>query len=123
MAARLLHSLLAFQVAASLSLLLYAGCHRLSPAEKKVLGDWKTVSIGGETVTTFRADHTWTSVGGCLDVTLHGRWRVDGSEVVYWLDRPAIDDLPALQPIRQPIQRLIDDDREARRWLAQIPKK
>src|SRR6266436_5656617 len=60
----------------------------LSPTEKKAVGEWKTISIGGPVVTTTHADHTWTSVGVCLDPSppIRGTWRVEGSDIVYEFD-------------------------------------
>jgi hypothetical protein len=94
---------------------------RLSPAEKKIVGEWKAIAMGGEVVTTIRADHTFTSVGGCLEGTSHGRWRLDGSDVLYSYGPPATE--TEHEPARLPIRRLIDVDREAREWLAQYAKK
>ena len=95
----------------------------LSPIERKVVGEWKGNAMGGETVTTIRADHTWTSTGGCLEGTSHGRWAVDGADIVYSLDLPAIPDMPDPQPVRMPIQELIDYDRLMRSWAQNPPKK
>jgi hypothetical protein len=96
---------------------------RLSPAEKKVVGEWKAIAMGGEVVTTIRADHTFTSVGGCLEGTSHGRWRLDGSDVLYSYGPPATDGATEHESARLPIRRLIDVDREAREWLAHYAKK
>src|SRR5204863_9097487 len=85
---------------------------RLSPAEKKVVGEWKAIAMGGEVVTTIRADHTFTSVGGCLEGTSHGRWRLDGSDVLYSYGPPATGGTTEHEPARLPIRRLIDVDRE-----------
>src|SRR4051794_32907448 len=82
----------------------------LSPSEKKMVGVWKSYSIGGVMVTTYHPDHTWTSVGGCLDVTTDGRWRVDGTDIVYTLHLPRVDDWPSPAPVRLPIHDLIDVD-------------
>jgi hypothetical protein len=94
------------------------GCSRLSPAEKRLVGEWKSMSIGGEMVMTIRADHTWTSVGGCLpDVgPVHGRWRVDGNDFIYETDQHQFPDAPKLKPLRVPIQQLVNDDRVVRSW-------
>lgn len=97
---------------------------RLSPAEKKLVGEWKAIAMGGEVVTTFRADHTFTSVGGCLEGTSRGRWSIDGSDIIYhWGDQAAADAAAELHPFRMPIQQLISVDREAREWLAKYAKK
>jgi hypothetical protein len=97
----------------------------LSPAEKKVVGEWKTYSIGGEIVTTIRADHTWTSIGGCMvdAPPLNGRWKVGGSDIIYSVDLPVVDDAPPPEPVRVPIQQLIDDDRQVRSWADHPAKK
>jgi hypothetical protein len=118
MVMRALHLTSGVQVAAILVLLVCAGCNRLSPAEKKVVGEWQTYSIGGVIVNTIRADHTWTSVGGCLPDAgpTRGRWRVEGTDIVYEIDQHQYPDMPKLGPFRQPIQRLIDDDRQVRSW-------
>src|SRR6266446_4819438 len=75
----------------------------LSPAERKVVGEWKTWSIGGEIVNTLRADHTWTSIGGCLPDAgpSHGWWRVEGADIVYEIDQRPYPDMPKLGPFRQ----------------------
>jgi hypothetical protein len=96
---------------------------RLSPAEKKLVGEWKAIAMGGEVVTTIRADHTFTTVGGCLDGTSHGRWSLHGSDIVYSFGPPATDGATELEPARLPIRQLIDVDREARQWLAQYANK
>jgi hypothetical protein len=96
----------------------------LSPAEKKLVGEWKAIAMGGEVVTTLRADHTFTSAGGCLEGTSRGRWAIDGSDIIYYYgDQPARDAAAELHPFRMPIQRLIEVDREAREWLAKYAKK
>jgi hypothetical protein len=97
----------------------------LSPAERKVVGEWKTWSVGGEVVNTFRADHTWTSIGGCLPDAgpSHGWWRVVGADVVCEFDERPYPDAPKLGPFRQPIQQLIEDDRQVRSWALQPAKK
>ncbi len=89
------------------------GCHALSPDEKKVVGEWKTYSIGGEIVKTIRADHTWTSIGGCIEPAepTHGWWRIEGADIVYEIDQRRFSDMPKIGPFRQPIQQLINDDR------------
>src|SRR5204863_9179776 len=96
---------------------------RLSPAEKKLVGQWKALAMGGEVVTTIRADHTFTTVGGCLDGASHGRWSVQGSDIVYSFGLPATDGAARSEPVRLPIRKLVDVDREAREWLAQYAKK
>jgi hypothetical protein len=102
-----------------------ASCDRLSPAEKKIVGEWKTHSIGGEIVTAIHADHTWTSDGGCIDGVppIHGRWRVDGSDIVFYLDSGHTADSSTPAPVRQRIQQIIDDDRQVRSWANHPPKK
>jgi hypothetical protein len=96
----------------------------LSATEKKVVGEWKIYSIGGEIVTTIRPDHTWTSIGGCLEPAepINGRWRVDGSDIVYTIDQPYLE-FQKIEPWRQPIQQLIDDDRQVRSWALRPAKK
>src|SRR5438874_755200 len=91
----------------------------LSPAEKKAVGEWTSISIGGPVVMTVRPDHTWTSIGGCLepDIPINGRWVVDGSDLVYSIDLPVLDDEPPLQPQRVSIQELIDGNRATHEWL------
>jgi hypothetical protein len=89
----------------------------LSPSEKKVVGEWKSWSIGGLIVTTHRPDHTWTSAGGCLDGTSNGRWGVDGTDIVYTLHLPRVDDWPSPAPVRLPIHDLIDADQ----WVRSRP--
>jgi hypothetical protein len=91
----------------------------LSPAEKKLVGEWKAIAMGGELVTTVRADHTFTSVGGCLEGTFRGRWSIDGSDVVYAYGLPAADGATN----RMPMRRLVEVDREAREWLAKYANK
>ena len=97
----------------------------LSPSEKKAVGEWTSISIGGPVVMTLRPDHTWTSIGGCLepDIPINGRWVVDGSDIIYSVDLPVLDGEPPLQPQRVSIQELIDGDRKARDWLARSAKK
>ena len=97
----------------------------LSPAEKKAVGEWTSISIGGPVVMTVRPDHTWTSIGGCLepDIPINGRWVVDGSDIIYSVDLPVLDGEPRLQPQRVSIQELIDGDRAAREWLARNKRK
>ena len=90
----------------------------LSPSDKKMVGEWKSYSIGGVMVTTHRPDHTWTSVGGCLDVTTDGRWSVDGGDIVYTLHLPRVDDWPSPAPVRLPIHELI----EANQWVRSKPE-
>jgi hypothetical protein len=81
----------------------------LSPAEKKLVGEWKS----GTVVNTLRPDHTFTGVGGCLPDAgpTRGRWRVEGTDIVYEIDQQQYPDMPKLGPFRQPIQQLIEDDR------------
>ena len=86
----------------------------LSPSEKKMVGEWKSYSIGGVMVTTHRPDHTWTSIGGCLDGTSDGRWSVDGADIVYTLDLPRVDDAPSPAPVRLAIRDLIEADQWVR---------
>ena len=90
----------------------------LSSSEKKMIGEWKGYSIGGVMVTQHRPDHTWTSVGGCLDGTTEGRWRVDGTDIVYTLHLPRVDDWPSPAPVRLPIHDLIDADQ----WVRSRPE-
>jgi hypothetical protein len=90
----------------------------LSPPEKKMVGEWKGYSIGGVIVTTHRPDHTWTSVGGCLDVTTNGRWSVDGEDIVYSLHLPRVDDWPSPAPVRVPVHDLVDLDQ----WVRSQPE-
>ena len=90
----------------------------LSPTEKKMVGEWKSYSIGGVMVTAHRPDHTWTSVGGCLDVTTNGHWSVDGADIVYTLYLPRVDDWPSPAPVRLPIHDLIDADQ----WVRSRPE-
>src|SRR4051794_28956225 len=101
--------------AAAATLLLQVGCDRLSPEEKQVVGEWKTWSIhGGAIVKTIRADHTWTATGPHpSDEPVHGRWRVEGSEIVYQSD-PARAGQPSLPEVREPIQNVIEEDRATR---------
>jgi hypothetical protein len=96
----------------------------LPSADKRVVGEWTNISIGGPVVTTFRADHTWTSIGGCLEpqTPISGWWKVDGADVIYSVDLPAVDGEPPLQPNRVSIEQLIDGDRKARDWLARNTK-
>lgn len=95
----------------------------LSPSEKKLVGEWKGYSIGGVMVTRHRPDHTWTSVGGCLDVTTDGRWRVDGTDIVYTLSLPRVDDWPSPAPVRLPIRDLIEADQWVRsRGYEYVPR-
>ena len=91
----------------------------LSPTERKVVGEWRASMLGGVSVTTIHADHTWSSVGGsCFgdedDRPIVGRWRLDGSDVVFSFDSRQFGDWPAPDPQRLSIQRLIDEDRETR---------
>src|SRR5262249_30280580 len=97
----------------------------LSPTEKKAVGEWTYISIGGPVVMTIRPDHTWTSIGGCLkpDIPINGRWVVDGSDLIYSVDLPVLDGEPPLQPQRVPIHDLIDGDRKAHEWLARNKEK
>jgi hypothetical protein len=97
----------------------------LSPAERKVIGEWKSWSIGGEIVNTLRADHTWTSIGGCLPDAgpSQGWWRVEGADIVYEIHQRPYPDMPKFGPFRQPIQQLIDDDRQVRSWALHPAKK
>jgi len=92
----------------------------LSPAEKRVVGKWHAQMIGGINVTTIHADHTWASVGGsCLGddfVPVTGRWRLDGSEIVFSFDPHQFGDLPTPHSHRYAIQQLIDADRRTRVW-------
>src|SRR4051812_6745245 len=97
----------------------------LSPAEKQAVGEWTSISIGGPVVMTVRADHTWTSVGGCLepDIPINGHWVVDRSDLVYTPVLPFPDLAPPLDPQRVSIQELIDGNREAHEWLARNTEK
>lgn len=90
----------------------------LSPSEKKVVGEWKSWSIGGLIVTTHHPDHTWTSVGGCLDGISHGRWSVDGADIIHTLDLPRVDDWPSPAPVRVPIHDLVEADQ----WVRSRPE-
>lgn len=91
----------------------------LSPTEKKAVGEWTSISIGGPVVMNVRADHTWTSTGGCVqpDIPINGRWMVIGSNLVCSVDLPVLSGVPPLQ-WRVSIQGLIDGDRKAHEWLA-----
>ena len=86
----------------------------LSPTEKKLVGEWKS----GTVVNTLRPDHTFTGIGGCLPDAGpgRGRWRVEGTDIVYEIDQQQYPDMPKLGPFRQPIQQLIEDDRQTRSW-------
>jgi hypothetical protein len=86
----------------------------LSPPEKKLVGEWKS----GTVVNTLRPDHTFTSVGGCLPDAGPGRgwWRVEGTDIVYEIDQCQFPGMPKIPPARQPIQQLIEDDRQTRSW-------
>jgi hypothetical protein len=97
----------------------------LPAADKKVVGDWQTYSIGGVVVTSIHADHTWTGTGGCLQPppTVRGHWRVDGADVVLAADPDQFGDLTAPAPTRVKIQQLIDDDRQVRSWASRAPNK
>jgi|SRR5215212_5291747 len=99
----------------------------LSPAEKQVIGKWRAQMIGGINVTTIHADHTWSSVGGsCLGDDFEpivGRWRVDGSDIVFSLDAHQFGDLATPDPSRCSIQQLIDGDRQTCAWIEQSQKK
>ena len=95
----------------------------LSPAEKKLVGEWKSIAMGGEVVTTLRADHTFTSVGGCLEGTSRGRWSIHGSDLVFSFGLPAADGAAEPEPARMSIPQLVEVDREAREWLATYAKK
>jgi ribosomal protein S27AE len=61
------------------------GCEEVSPLEGKLIGTWGFNSISGEVDYTFRADHTW-AIGG--DPPLRGGWRVEGDELVSYLEPP-----------------------------------
>ena len=99
----------------------------LSTAERKVIGKWQAEMIGGTNVTTVRADHTWSSVGGsCLgddDRPIVGRWKVDGSDLVLSFESRQFGDYPAPDPKRLSIQRMIEGDRRARVSASQNPEK
>jgi hypothetical protein len=95
----------------------------LPPAEKKLVGEWKAIAMGGEVVTTLRVDHTFTSVGGCLEGISRGRWRIDGSDIVYSFGLAAAQGGTEVEPVRMSIQQLTEVDREAREWLATYAKK
>jgi hypothetical protein len=90
----------------------------LSPSEKKVVGEWQTSMIGGVSVTTIHADHTWTSAGGsCFGdggPYLAGRWRLDGGDLVFSYYPGQFGDLPAPSPSRRSVQQLMEWDRETR---------
>jgi hypothetical protein len=90
----------------------------LSPAERKVLGEWQSSMIGGVAVTTIHADHTWTSAGGsCFGdggPHLSGRWRLDGTDLVFSFTPGRFGRLAAPSPARLSVQQLIDDDRQTR---------
>ena len=90
----------------------------LAPTEKKVIGEWRAQMIGGVNVTTIHADHRWTSVGGsCFgdDVRpIVGRWRIDGSDVVFQADQYQFPADYHPDPQRLAIQELIDTDRKVR---------
>jgi shikimate kinase len=96
----------------------------LSPAEKKVVGEWRAQMIGGVNVTTIHADHTWSSVGGsCFgdedDRPIVGHWRIDGSDVVLQADQYQFSDDFHPDPRRVAIQKWIDSDREVRSQASQ----
>src|SRR3954453_9651645 len=99
----------------------------LSPAEKRIVGEWWSYSIGGVVVERVRADHAWESEGGCIDPSpiLRGRWRVDGSDLVVEPDRTQFGDSPADVPLsfRQPIKQIIDTDRQVRSFADKPAKK
>jgi hypothetical protein len=90
----------------------------LSPAERKVLGEWQASMLGGVSVTTIHADHTWRSDGGsCFGDDgphLIGRWRLDGSDLVFFFSPGQFGTFPVPSPRRFPVQKLIDDDRQTR---------
>src|ERR1051325_5847807 len=90
----------------------------LSPAEKKVVGEWQASMLGGVSVMTIHADHTWSSAGGsCFGdggPYLVGRWRLDGADVVFSFASGQFGDLPAPPPRRCSIQQLMDEDRQTR---------
>jgi hypothetical protein len=76
--------------------------------------------MGGEVVTIIRADHTYTTHGGCLEGAFDGRWRVDGSDIIYYsADRPSVEALGDSVVFRMPIQKLLGLDREERVFQAQ----
>jgi hypothetical protein len=49
-------------------------------------------TIEGVVETTFKADHTWVSVGGYGDRPLHGRWRVEGADLIRDIELPSSRD-------------------------------
>ena len=94
------------------------GCHRraswppslsfgLSPTEVELIGTWETQSIEGRIQTTFKADHTWLATGGTIsesDTPTHGRWRVEGNDLVRTIDWPENPDFAnSPGPRRQPV--------------------
>jgi len=98
-----------------------AVCFRLlSSSERKVVGKWQAQMIGGLNVTTIHADHTWVSEGGsCFGddaAPIVGRWRLDGSDIVFSFNSRQFGDLPAPDPNRLSIQQMIDEDQRTRAW-------
>ena len=63
-------------------------CCTLSPAEAVLVGTWEQLTIEGPIRTTLETDHTWASVGGMLEGSIHGRWRVEGDQLVLDFDWP-----------------------------------
>jgi hypothetical protein len=75
--------------------LILIGCRSLSPTEARLIGSWEVQSVEGILRTTLKADQTFVSVGGLSDTPFHGRWRVEGKDLVRVLELPGTVDYPA----------------------------
>jgi hypothetical protein len=80
----LTHSILLVLAAACL-----AACHRLSPAERSVIGTWRVQEIDGAEYMILGADHSYAFVAEAMPGQLprntlvcEGSWRIEGDDLV-----------------------------------------
>jgi hypothetical protein len=70
---------------ALLALLFVSSCHRITPAEEKLLGTWEWSSIDATGRIEFRRDHTTTTLfylDGQWEPVTSGKWRLKANDLL-----------------------------------------